>query len=101
MPPPQSLISSQRLQAQIRRCAPVHQVGRRGVHGAVLAVGVFLVVTVLFNERIVRADMVLCLLVFALTFPGRNPIRERSLLVGVDIALSWAAVLGIWRCSDT
>ncbi|MGH6610306.1 MAG: undecaprenyl-phosphate glucose phosphotransferase, partial [Burkholderiaceae bacterium] len=37
----------------------------------------------------------LCLLVFALTFPGRNRFRESLLVAGVDIVTSWLMLLGI------
>lgn len=95
MPPPQSLIQAS---AYKRRFDAAPQSIRSVVAAfmePVLAVGVFLVVTVLLNDRILRADMVLCLLVFALTFPGRNRFENVRFSVGVDIALSWAAVLGI------
>jgi putative colanic acid biosynthesis UDP-glucose lipid carrier transferase len=42
-----------------------------------------------------RAGLLLCLLVFMLTFPGRNRFRENLLAAGVDIVLSWALLLGI------
>ena len=42
-----------------------------------------------------RADLLLCLLVFILTFPGRNRFRENRLATAVDIVSSWAMLLGI------
>ena len=36
-----------------------------------------------------RADLALCLLVFAITFPGRNRFREPPLNAAVDIGSSW------------
>jgi putative colanic acid biosynthesis UDP-glucose lipid carrier transferase len=60
-----------------------------------LTVALFLVVSVLFDEPIVRADLTLCLLVFALTFPGRNRFKEKALNAAVDITTSWLGLLGI------
>jgi len=36
-----------------------------------------------------RPALTLCLLVFALTFPGRNRFRENLVAAGVDIVSSW------------
>jgi putative colanic acid biosynthesis UDP-glucose lipid carrier transferase len=60
-----------------------------------LAVIVFLAVSHAFNEPIGRSDLTLCLLVFALTFPGRNRFWDRPLNAAVDIATSWLALLAI------
>lgn len=60
-----------------------------------LSVLVFLVVSLYFGEPIVRSDLMLCLLVFALTFPGRNRFKELLLNAGVDIVTSWVTLLGI------
>jgi putative colanic acid biosynthesis UDP-glucose lipid carrier transferase len=60
-----------------------------------LTVAVFLVVSHLYDEPIVRSDLTLCLLVFALTFPGRNRFWDRPLNAAVDIGTSWLALLGI------
>jgi putative colanic acid biosynthesis UDP-glucose lipid carrier transferase len=50
----------------------------------------------LWHERpMQRADLLLCLLVFILTFPGRNRFRENRLAALVDIVSSWAILLGI------
>lgn len=46
-----------------------------------------------FGDPIGRASMMLCLLVFALTFPGRNRFRENLVAAGVDILTSWAMLL--------
>lgn len=52
-----------------------------------------------FDEPVLRASMALCLLVFALTFPGRNRFNDSRLEAGVDIVSSWAAMLVIlWLC---
>jgi putative colanic acid biosynthesis UDP-glucose lipid carrier transferase len=58
-----------------------------------LTVLVFLGVSHLFDEPIVRSDLTLCLLVFALTFPGRNRFWDRPLNAAVDIGTSWLALL--------
>ncbi len=54
-----------------------------------------LVTTLLFGERVLRPDLVLCLLVFALTFPGRNNFRDKLLTAGTDIFSSWLALMCI------
>jgi putative colanic acid biosynthesis UDP-glucose lipid carrier transferase len=60
-----------------------------------ITVVVLLATTLLFGERVLRPDLVLCLLVFALTFPGRNNFREKLLTAGTDIFSSWLALIGI------
>ncbi len=56
---------------------------------------VFLAVSVSFDEPILRPDLTLCLLVFALTFPGRSRFWDRPLNAAVDIATSWISLLAI------
>ena len=58
-----------------------------------ITVAVFLAVSAWFNEPIVRSDLTLCLLIFALTFPGRNRFADRPLNAAVDIATSWISLL--------
>ena len=60
-----------------------------------LTVLVFLLVSAAFHEPIGRSDLTLCLLVFALTFPGRNRFWDRPLNAAVDIATSWLSLLVI------
>jgi len=55
----------------------------------------FIVTTLAFDERMDRPALTLCLLVFALTFPGRNRFRDSLLGAAVDIASSWVVLLGI------
>src|SRR5256714_1504558 len=55
----------------------------------------FLVANWYFDEPINRPEMTLCLLVFALTFPGRNRFRENLIAAGVDIVSSWVMLIGI------
>ena len=61
----------------------------------VLTVAVFLAVTAAFDEPVGRSDLTLCLLVFALTFPGRNRFWDRPLNAAVDIVTSWLSLLVI------
>ena len=60
-----------------------------------ITVLVFVVTTLASDERMDRPALTLCLLVFALTFPGRNRFRDNLLGAAVDIASSWVALLGI------
>ncbi len=60
-----------------------------------ITVLMFLAVSALFNEPIGRSDLTLCLLIFALTFPGRNRFRDRPLNSAVDISTSWLSLLTI------
>jgi putative colanic acid biosynthesis UDP-glucose lipid carrier transferase len=60
-----------------------------------ITVAVFLGVSTWFGEQILRSDLTLCLLVFALTFPGRNRFWDRPLNAAVDISASWLSLLVI------
>ena len=60
-----------------------------------LTVLVFLLATVAFEEPVLRPDLTLCLVVFALTFPGRNRFKDKLLNAGTDIFSSWVSLLGI------
>jgi putative colanic acid biosynthesis UDP-glucose lipid carrier transferase len=55
----------------------------------------FIVVTLRAGEIMDRPALTLCLLVFALTFPGRDRFREPLLGAAVDIASSWLVLLSI------
>ena len=55
----------------------------------------FIAVTLGFDERMDRPALTLCLLVLALTFPGRNRFRDNLLGAAVDIASSWLVLLSI------
>ncbi|MDP9045229.1 MAG: undecaprenyl-phosphate glucose phosphotransferase [Pseudomonadota bacterium] len=55
----------------------------------------FLFVTAYFDEPVDRPALTLCLLVFALTFPGRNRFRDNLIAAGVDILSSWVTLVGI------
>jgi len=55
----------------------------------------FLLVTLYANEPVDRPALTLCLLVFALTFPGRNRFRDNLIAAGVDILSSWVVLVAI------
>ena len=55
----------------------------------------YLVANAWFDEPVVRSDLTLCLLIFALTFPGRNRFKDTLLNAGVDIFSSWVVLLAI------
>ena len=56
---------------------------------------IFLLVSAWFNEPLGRSDLTLCLLIFALTFPGRNRFWDRPLNTAVDISSAWLSLLVI------
>jgi putative colanic acid biosynthesis UDP-glucose lipid carrier transferase len=58
-----------------------------------LAVLVFQVLSLWQHAGHSRAGFILCLMVFALTFPGRNRFHTPSHRVAIEIAASWLAVL--------
>ena len=60
-----------------------------------ITVAVFLAISQWFEEPIARSDLTLCLLIFALTFPGRNRFWDRPLNAAVDIVTSWCSLLFI------
>ncbi len=55
----------------------------------------FIVATLASDEPMDRPALTLCLLVLALTFPGRNRFRDNLLGAAVDIVSSWVVLLGI------
>ncbi|MGZ8259660.1 MAG: undecaprenyl-phosphate glucose phosphotransferase [Caldimonas sp.] len=55
----------------------------------------FIVVTLAYDERMDRPALTLCLLIFALTFPGRDRFREPLLGAAVDIVSQWVVLLAI------
>ena len=55
----------------------------------------FLLVSGHFEEPIMRPALTLCLLVFALTFPGRNRFGDHPASALVDVLSSWLVLLGI------
>lgn len=55
----------------------------------------FLFVTLHADELVDRPALTLCLLVFALTFPGRNRFRDNLIAAAVDIIASWVTLVAI------
>lgn len=60
-----------------------------------ITVATFLLAMGFAAQPIDRPTLTLCLLVFALTFPGRNRFRERLVAAGVDLVSSWLVLVGI------
>ena len=60
-----------------------------------LTVLAYVTIALLRGQTMDRASLLLCLLVFILTFPGRNRFRENRLATAVDIVSSWAILLSI------
>ena len=60
-----------------------------------ITVSVFLGATVAYGDPVLRSDLTLCLLVFALTFPGRNRFKDKLLNAATDIVSSWVVLLAI------
>ena len=60
-----------------------------------ITVLVFIIANQFVNEPMGRPQLTLCLLVFALTFPGPNRFRDNLLSAAVDIVSSWVALLFI------
>lgn len=60
-----------------------------------ITAGTLLFATQSLDPPVTRAELVLCLLVYALTFPGRNRFMDRPLNAAVDIVLSWLSLLAI------
>ena len=64
-----------------------------------LTVLVFLLATWAFGQPVLRSDLALCVLVIALTFPGRNRFKDKLLNAATEIIGAWAALLLIlWLC---
>ncbi|MBV8033915.1 undecaprenyl-phosphate glucose phosphotransferase [Roseateles sp.] len=55
----------------------------------------FLLVSGHFGEPVLRPALTLCLLIFALTFPGRNRFGDHPASAFVDVLSSWLVLLGI------
>jgi putative colanic acid biosynthesis UDP-glucose lipid carrier transferase len=54
-----------------------------------------LALTLMHQEPLGRPVLTLCLLAFALTFPGRDHFRDNPLAAGVDIVTSWISLVAI------
>lgn len=55
----------------------------------------YLAVNAWFDEPVLRSTLTLCLLVFALTFPGRNRFSEHPVSAAIDVLSSWVMLLAI------
>ena len=55
----------------------------------------FLAVNAYFDEPVLRSGLTLCLLVFALTFPGRNRFADHPVSAIIDVLSSWVVLLTI------
>lgn len=60
-----------------------------------IIVATFLLVNGHFDETVRRPALTLCLLVFALTFPGQNRFNQHPASALVDVISSWIFLLGI------
>lgn len=60
-----------------------------------IIVAMYVLASMIFEEPIARPGLTLCLLVFALTFPGRNRFRDNMIGAAVDITLSWFSLLAV------
>ena len=60
-----------------------------------IAAGCLLGFTAWEEGAVSRPTLALCLLVFALTFPGRDRFRHDGLAAAVDIVLSWSSLLAV------
>jgi putative colanic acid biosysnthesis UDP-glucose lipid carrier transferase len=60
-----------------------------------ISIACFVVIVLQHQDEIDRPATVLCLLVFALTYPGTNRFRDRPLYAAVDVCAAWATLLTI------
>jgi putative colanic acid biosynthesis UDP-glucose lipid carrier transferase len=60
-----------------------------------ISVITFLIANAVLEEHIDRPELMLCVLVFAITLPGRNRFRDNMLSAGTDIVVSWLGLLAI------
>jgi putative colanic acid biosysnthesis UDP-glucose lipid carrier transferase len=58
-------------------------------------VAVYLAAAWWYDEPVLRPDLILCMMAFAISFPGRNRFKQRLLAAGTDIVSSWATLLAI------
>jgi len=55
----------------------------------------YLGVNAFFGEPVLRSTLTLCLLIFALTFPGRSRYTEHPVSAAIDVLSSWLVLLAI------
>jgi putative colanic acid biosynthesis UDP-glucose lipid carrier transferase len=58
-------------------------------------VGTYLAALWFFDDPVLRSDLALCVLVFALTFPGTNRFKDKMLNAATDIVRSWVSLVAI------
>jgi putative colanic acid biosynthesis UDP-glucose lipid carrier transferase len=58
-----------------------------------LAVATYVAASAWYDEPLSRASLALCLIAFALAFPGRNRFKDEPLGAALDVLLSWLALL--------
>jgi putative colanic acid biosynthesis UDP-glucose lipid carrier transferase len=61
----------------------------------VVSICCYFLFALLHGSQIDRAAIVLCVIVFALTYPGTNRFRDRPLYAAVDVLISWGTLLTI------
>jgi len=60
-----------------------------------ISVACFLALSAAYEVPVGRSDLMLCVLLFALTFPGRDRFSDRPLNAAVEIFSTWIALLAI------
>ncbi len=60
-----------------------------------ISVLTYIAATLYFDPPMIGRDGAVCMLILALTFPGRNRFRDNLLGAAVDIVSSWVMLLGI------
>jgi putative colanic acid biosysnthesis UDP-glucose lipid carrier transferase len=60
-----------------------------------IIVAVLIGATLAYDEPLSRPTLTLCLLAFAITFPGRNRFKDKLLNAATGIVSSWVPLLGI------
>ncbi len=58
-----------------------------------LAVAMFVIVSLIADSSIMRPELTLCILVFALLFPGRNHFFARPLNAAVQVSATWVSLI--------
>lgn len=59
-----------------------------------ISISVYLLTALALTGQVQRTDLVLCLLVFVLTFPGRNRFGDSRLEAARGIGIAWLALMG-------
>ena len=64
-----------------------------------IIVATFLIANIHFGERIDRPELTVALLIFALTFPGRDRFRDHLIAAAVDLGSTWVVLVIIMALS--